>query len=94
MANPQLSGSAVVAGGRLRHLWLPRAIDAINGRITFSGSSVRFDDVKATIGGGDVRFGGRIGLTGLWPTLLDLTFNGADMELSTRPASGPLSTPI
>ncbi len=76
-----LSGSAVVAGGRLRHLWLPRAIDAINGRVTFTGSSVRFDDLKAKVGGGDVRFGGRIGLTGLWPSLLDLTFNGTDMEL-------------
>jgi autotransporter translocation and assembly factor TamB len=81
MEKPQLSGSAVVTGGRLRHMWLPRAIDAINGRVTFSGNSVRLEDVKATIGRGPVRFGGRIGLTGLWPSQLDLTFNGEDMEL-------------
>jgi autotransporter translocation and assembly factor TamB len=42
---------------------------------------VRLDDVKAKVGGGDVRFGGRIGLTGLTPTLVDLTFLGTDMEL-------------
>ena len=81
MEKPQLSGSAMIDGGRLRHMWLPHAIDGINGRITFTGSSVRFDDVKATIGRGDARFGGRIGLTGLWPSLLDLTFSGEDMEL-------------
>ena len=81
MEKPQLSGSAVIAGGRLRHLWLPHAIDAINGRITFTGNSLRFDDVKATIGRGDARFGGRIGLTGLWPSQLDLTFSGEDMEI-------------
>jgi translocation and assembly module TamB len=81
MEKPQLSGSAIIAAGRLRHMWLPRAIDAINGRVTFSGNSVRFEDVKATIGRGDARFGGRIGLTGLWPSLLDLTFSGEDMEI-------------
>ena len=81
MEKPQVSGSAVLTGGRLRHMWLPRAIDAINGRVTFTGNSVRLEDVKATVGRGPVRFGGRIGLTGLWPTQLDLTFNGEDMEL-------------
>jgi hypothetical protein len=81
MEKPQLSGSALITGGRLRHMWLPRAIDAINGRVTFSGSSVRLEDVRATIGRGDARFGGRIGLTGLWPSLLDLTFSGEDMEI-------------
>ena len=81
MEKPQLSGSALLVGGRLRHMWLPRAIDAINGRVTFAGNSVRLDDVKATIGGGSARFGGRIGLAGLWPSQLDLTFSGSDMEL-------------
>ena len=81
MADPRLSGSAVMTGGRLRHMWLPRAIDAINGRVTFTGNSIRFDDVIGTIGGGDVRFGGRVGLTALWPSQLDLTFNGENMEI-------------
>ncbi|MFO7692957.1 MAG: translocation/assembly module TamB domain-containing protein [Vicinamibacterales bacterium] len=81
MEKPQLRGSAVIDGGRLRHMWLPHAIDAIDGRVTFTGSSVRFDDVAATIGRGAARFGGRIGLTGLWPSLLDLTFTGENMEL-------------
>jgi autotransporter translocation and assembly factor TamB len=49
--------------------------------VAFSGNSLRFEDVKATIGRGPVRFGGQIGLTGLWPSQLDLTFNGEDMEL-------------
>ena len=78
---PQVGGSAVLTDGRLRHMWLPHAIEGINGTLAFAGSNIRFDDVKATVGKGAVRFGGRIGLKGLWPTELDLTASGEGMEL-------------
>ena len=53
----------------------------INGRVVFAGSSIRFDDVTAKIGGGDVRFGGRVGLAGLWPSQFEITATGENMEL-------------
>ncbi len=78
---PQIGGSAVITDGRLRHMWLPHAIEHIDGRVVFAGSSLRFDDVTAKIGGGDVRFGGRIGLAGLWPSQFEITATGENMEL-------------
>jgi len=86
---PQVGGSAAITGGRLRHLWLPHAIDNIKGTIIFAGNSIRFDDpsvpadkrLSATIGKGDVHVGGRIGLTGLSPSQFDLTASGEGMEL-------------
>ena len=78
---PQISGSARLTGSRLRHLWMPHAIENINGRVTFAGNSVRFDDVTATMAKGKVVFGGRIALQGLWPSQFDVTAAGEAMEL-------------
>jgi hypothetical protein len=79
--HPQIVGSAILDNGRLRHLILPRAIENINGRIAFADNSVRFDEVVAKVGGGNVRFGGRVVLRGLWPSQLDVTASGEAMEL-------------
>ncbi len=81
LEEPRIGGSAVVTNGRLRHMWLPHAIDAINGRVVFTGESIRFDDVTATIGRGDVQLGGRVDLEGLWPSRFDVTATGEGMEL-------------
>lgn len=78
---PTMTGSAFLTNGRLRYMWLPHAIESINGRVTFAGQSIRIDDLRATIGRGEVRFGGRVGLEGFWPSVLDLTANGEAMEL-------------
>ncbi len=61
LANPVFSGRASIAGGRIRHFSLPHALEAINGRVTFDAGGVRLDEVTARLGGGLVRFGGRIG---------------------------------
>jgi hypothetical protein len=92
MEKPQIAGSATITGGRLRHMDLPHAIDNINGTIIFADSSIRFDDpsvpadrrLSATMGTGPVRFGGRIGLTGLSPSQFDLTVSGERMEVRYR----------
>ena len=47
---PQAGGSAVLTDGRLRHMWLPHAIEGINVTLAFASSNIRFDDVKATVG--------------------------------------------
>jgi len=80
LEHPQIAGSAVLDNGRLRHLLLPHAIENLNGRITFADNAVRFDEVEGKIGKGTVRFGGRVLLTGLWPSQVDVTASGESME--------------
>src|SRR4029079_10689008 len=78
---PVFSGSATIAGGRIRHFSLPNSLDAINGTIRFDPTGVRLDDVTATMGGGRVQFGGRIGFDGYMPGELNVSVRGEDMHL-------------
>jgi translocation and assembly module TamB len=78
---PQFSGSATIADGRIRHFSVPNALDAINGTIHFDPGGIRLDDVSATMGGGRVQFGGRIGFDGYVPSDLDVTARGDEMHL-------------
>jgi translocation and assembly module TamB len=78
---PLFSGSATIAGGRIRHLSVPNALDAINGAITFDARGIRLDDLSATLGGGRVQFGGRIGFDGYVPGDLNVTVRGDEMHL-------------
>src|SRR5262249_33713912 len=70
---PQLSVTAPITAGRIRHFSIPNSLDAINGTIRFDPGGVRLDDVSATLGGGHVQFGGRIGLDGYQPGDVDIT---------------------
>ncbi len=81
MYEPVFSGSAVIAGGRLRHFSLPNALDDINGAIRFDSRGIRLDDITATMGGGRVQFGGRVALDGYLPGDLNVTVRGEDMHL-------------
>lgn len=81
LRSPVFSGSAVITDGRIRHFALPHGIDAINGRISFDAGGVRMDDVTARLGGGDVRFGGRIALKGYVPSEFGLTASGERMRI-------------
>jgi hypothetical protein len=78
---PLFSGSASIADGRIRHFSLPNALDAINGTVFFDARGIRLDDVKATMGGGRVEFGGRIGFEGYVPGDVDVTVRGEEMHL-------------
>jgi autotransporter translocation and assembly factor TamB len=81
LREPVFSGSAVVTDGRVRHFALPHGLEAINGRISFDAGGVRMDDVTARLGGGDVRFGGRIAMKGYVPSEFGLTASGERMRL-------------
>lgn len=81
LKRPVFSGSATVAGGRVRHFSLPNALDEINGVVHFDAGGIRLDDVTATFGGGRVQFGGRIGFEGYAPGELNVTARGQDMNL-------------
>jgi hypothetical protein len=81
LRKPVFSGSATIADGRIRHFALPNALDSINGTVTFDARGIRLDDVTATMGGGRIQFGGRIGFDGYQPTDLNVTVSGQDMQL-------------
>jgi hypothetical protein len=78
---PIFSGEASIAGGRIRHFSLPHALEALNGRVAFDATGLRLDDLTARLGGGLVRFGGRIGMQGYRPGEFNLTAVGQDMRL-------------
>src|SRR5262249_45433396 len=81
LRDPVFSGNASITDGRIRHFSLPNALDAINGSIQFDSRGVRLDDVRATMGGGHVQFGGHIGFDGYTLADVNVTIRGADMHL-------------
>ena len=78
---PVLTGEATVFDGRIRHISLPHALEAINGRIVFEPGGIRFDDVPAMMGKGAVRIDGSVGLNGFTPGELAITLTGQEMQL-------------
>jgi hypothetical protein len=81
LRTPLFSGSAVITDGRIRYMGLPHSVEAINGRITFRGGGIRFDDVAATVATGKVHFGGGLEMNGYVPGQLAITATGEDMHL-------------
>jgi hypothetical protein len=79
---PIIVGSATIANGRLRYFGLPHSLDAVNGRIEFDASGVRLiEGLSGRMGGGEVRFGGRLGVrTGAIESYA-ITATGRDMRL-------------
>jgi hypothetical protein len=78
---PVFSGSATISDGRIRHFSLPNSLDAINGVVQFDSAGIRLDDLTASMGGGRIQFGGRVGLQGYLPGELTITARGEDMRL-------------
>jgi hypothetical protein len=78
---PSVSGNALLTGGRLRQFSFPHALEDVNGIVTFDATGIRLDGVTARLGGGPIRFGGRIGLAGYRLSEFDLTAVGEDMRL-------------
>ena len=78
---PVITGEARVTNGRLRHLALPHALDAVNGRVVLEPGGVRLDELSAELGGGPLRFGGRVGLQGYRIGDLGVTAVGRDIAL-------------
>ena len=78
---PVVTGEARIADGRLRHLALPHALDALNGRVVLEPGGVRFDELEAELGGGPITFGGRVGLDGYGVGELNVTASGRNIAL-------------
>lgn len=80
-AEPVVAGTALLANGRVRQLDFPHALEGVNGIVTFDVGGVRLDGVTAQLGGGAVRFGGRIGLSKYQLSEFDVTATGENMTL-------------
>jgi hypothetical protein len=81
LSAPVFGGSATIRDGRLRHFSLPHSLEAINGTIAFAPDGLRLEGVTGRLGGGDVTFGGRIGLDGFAVGNLNLTASGTRMTV-------------
>jgi TamB, inner membrane protein subunit of TAM complex len=79
--HPVYSGDATIAGGRVRYFSLPHSLQDLNGRLVFDAQGVRIVDALAQLGGGAVKFGGRLGLNGFKVGMVDLTATGEQMHL-------------
>ena len=78
---PVLTGQATLSDGRIRLISMPHGFERINGRIVFEQGRIRFDDVAARMGNGQVRIGGHVGLSGFTPGELAITATGQEMLL-------------
>lgn len=104
-AIPVVAGNALVTNGRMRSLQFPHALEDVNGIATFDVAGVRLDGLTARLGGGGVRFGGRIGMAGYQLSEFDVTATGQDMNLrypegmrslvdATLALQGPVASPL
>jgi hypothetical protein len=110
-AQPIVSGQAMLTEGRIRHFSFPHALEGLNGVVTFNAAGIRLDDpgytttLNGKLGGGAVKFGGRIGLVGYELREFDLTAIGQDMRLrfpegmrsvldATLALQGPATAPV
>jgi TamB, inner membrane protein subunit of TAM complex len=84
--NPVFNGSATIADGRLRHFSLPHSLESINGRLSFDAKGIRVDEVVAKLGGGNVTFGGRIGMNGF--ALGDISLTAVGERMTVRYPEG------
>jgi len=102
---PVVAGNALLTDGRVRHLSFPHALEEVNGIVTFDGSGVRLDGLTARLGGGPIRFGGRIGLAAYQLSEFDVTAAGQDLRLrypegmrslvdGTLALQGPAASPV
>ncbi len=78
---PVVGGSAVITDGRLRYGGLPHSLESINGTVRFDTGGASLEGVTARLGGGPVRFGGRVMFAGLTPSEFNITAAGYEMRI-------------
>jgi TamB, inner membrane protein subunit of TAM complex len=81
LKSPVVVGAATMKNGRVRHLALPHSIESVNGRVEFDPGGVRLDGLSGRMGGGEVRFGGRLGLRGATIDNYAVTAVGREMRV-------------
>jgi hypothetical protein len=105
VAEPRISGQALLTEGRLRHFSFPHALESVSGIVSFNAAGLRLDGVSARLGGGPVRFGGRVGMAGFRLVDVDVTATAEGMRLrfpegmrstigATLALQGPAGSPV
>ncbi|HTV00074.1 MAG TPA: translocation/assembly module TamB domain-containing protein, partial [Luteitalea sp.] len=79
--SPVVGGSALITEGRLRYGGLPHSLEAINGTVRFDTGGASLEGVTARLGGGPVRFGGRVAFAGVSPSEFNVTATGYEMRI-------------
>jgi translocation-and-assembly-module (TAM) inner membrane subunit TamB-like protein len=79
--DPIAGGTLTLKNGRIRHFALPHALENIDGPVRFDSRGITLDGLTGRLGGGDVKFGGRVDKDGYLPGRFDVTMNGRDMRL-------------
>ncbi len=79
--SPVVGGSALITDGRLRYGGLPHSLEAINGTVRFDTGGASLEGVTARLGGGPVRFGGRVAFAGVSPSEFNVTATGYEMRI-------------
>lgn len=80
-ASPVVGGSALLSEGRLRYGALPHSVENINGEVRFDTGGASLDGLTARLGGGPIRFGGRVSFAGLSPREFNVTAAGYEMRI-------------
>ena len=78
---PVVGGSANISDGRLRYGGLPHSLEAINGTVRFDTGGASLEGINARLGGGPVRFGGRVTFAGVTPSEFNVTATGYEMRI-------------
>ena len=84
---PVYAGNGTIANGRLRHFSFPHSLDNIHGGVQFDATGIRLDGLRARMGtggrsgGGEIVFGGSIGLEKFVPSTLNVTARGDGLDL-------------
>jgi hypothetical protein len=81
LREPLVTGTLSVQDGRIRHFLLPHGLEDISGPVRFDSRGISLDEVTASLGGGPVRFGGRIDIDEYSPGRLDVVMRGQNMRL-------------
>jgi hypothetical protein len=79
--SPVVGGTALISDGRLRYGGLPHSLEAINGTVRFDTGGASLEGINARLGGGPVRFGGRVTFRGLTPSEFNVTATGYEMRI-------------
>lgn len=78
---PVVGGSALITDGRLRYGGLPHSLESINGTVRFDTGGASLEGINARLGGGPVRFGGRVAFAGVSPSEFNVTATGYEMRI-------------
>lgn len=81
LRDPAVSGGVHIANGRIRFFAFPHALEDITGDLRFDSRGVSLDGLTAKLGGGAVRFGGRVDKRGYQVGRIDVTIEGEGMRL-------------